>query len=144
MDRKRRDLLFIGLEDSHKRFSLTTTILITTISLSCKLLFKLSSVRIINGHYIDSAIVHRSDNRSLITVSNHPSTLDDPVIWAVLPLRFLLDNRNLRWGLAAHDVCFKTSIHSWFFSRLQALPVTRGNGIYQPSVNHALDIMHDK
>ncbi|KAG7114170.1 Lysophosphatidylcholine acyltransferase like protein [Verticillium longisporum] len=45
--------------------------------------------------------------QGLITVSNHISVLDDPVTWGVLPLKYAFKPRNLRWGLGAHDICFK-------------------------------------
>lgn len=35
------------------------------------------------------------------------NSLDDPLIWGVLPLRYALDPENLRWSLGAHDICFK-------------------------------------
>lgn len=33
--------------------------------------------------------------------------MDDPLIWGILPLRYCFDIQNLRWGLGAHDICFK-------------------------------------
>lgn len=33
--------------------------------------------------------------------------LDDPLIWGILPLRYAFNPENLRWGLGAHDICFK-------------------------------------
>lgn len=28
-------------------------------------------------------------------------------MWGILPLRYTTDLANLRWGLGAHDICFK-------------------------------------
>lgn len=28
-------------------------------------------------------------------------------MWGVLPLRYAFDPWSLRWGLGAHDICFK-------------------------------------
>lgn len=42
----------------------------------------------------------RTDNTS-------PDSLDDPLIWGILPLRYAVDVENLRWSLGAHDICFK-------------------------------------
>lgn len=33
--------------------------------------------------------------------------LDDPLIWGILPFRYAFDGANMRWGLGAHDICFK-------------------------------------
>jgi hypothetical protein len=33
--------------------------------------------------------------------------LDDPLIWGMLPMRYFFDAVNMRWGLGAHDICFK-------------------------------------
>lgn len=34
-------------------------------------------------------------------------SLDDPLMWGILPLRYTTDLANLRWGLGAHDICFQ-------------------------------------
>jgi hypothetical protein len=34
------------------------------------------------------------------------SSLDDPVVWGILPLRYTFDPSNLRWTLGAADICF--------------------------------------
>jgi hypothetical protein len=49
---------------------------------------------------------HQSRQRTRLTkVSNR---LDDPLIWGVLPLvPYGSDPSNHRWGLGAHDICFK-------------------------------------
>ncbi|KAL8773809.1 MAG: hypothetical protein Q9194_004221 [Teloschistes cf. exilis] len=47
-----------------------------------------------------------SRERGLITVSNHTCVIDDPLIWGVLPFKYHISPNNLRWGLAAHDICF--------------------------------------
>jgi monolysocardiolipin acyltransferase len=45
--------------------------------------------------------------------SHHPNrlsySLDDPLMWGVLPLRYVWDPANFRWGLGAHDICFKNA-----------------------------------
>ena len=62
--------------------------------------------------------------RGLITISNHlcvyirsrlsaylwPLTLrslDDPMIWGVLPFRYHWNPNNMRWSLGSYDICFK-------------------------------------
>ncbi|KAI1010238.1 hypothetical protein LB505_012133 [Fusarium chuoi] len=45
--------------------------------------------------------------RGLLTVCNHVAVLDDPLIWGMLPMRYFFDAVNMRWGLGAHDICFK-------------------------------------
>lgn len=39
-------------------------------------------------------------------VSNHTSVVDDPVMWGVLPWRYLMDREGNRWSLGSHDICF--------------------------------------
>ena len=34
-------------------------------------------------------------------------SLDDPIMWGVLPLKYVFNPVSLRWGLGAHDICFK-------------------------------------
>ncbi|XP_057976382.1 N-acylphosphatidylethanolamine synthase isoform X2 [Malania oleifera] len=78
----------------------------------------------------------------LITVSNHMSTLDDPVMWGFSG--FPVADANLaRWVLAAEDICFKNIVLSYFFRLGKCIPITRGAGIYQEHMNEALDRLSD-
>ncbi|KAJ7499244.1 acyltransferase-domain-containing protein [Mycena latifolia] len=75
----------------------------------------------------------------LVTLANHISTLDDPLAWGALPTRLFLDSRTIRWTLGASDVMFTNPVFSAFFRRGQVLETFRGNGIYQASVDAAID-----
>jgi len=44
--------------------------------------------------------------RGLLTVSNHISVMDDPILWGTLPLSYLFNPDNFRWGLGSYDLCF--------------------------------------
>jgi 1-acyl-sn-glycerol-3-phosphate acyltransferase len=67
-----------------------------------------------------------------LQVSNHVASVDDPfVIASLLPPKFLLDARNLRWTLCATDRCFKNPVTSAFSRSVKVLPISRGEGIYQ-------------
>ncbi|TDZ20830.1 Lysophosphatidylcholine acyltransferase [Colletotrichum orbiculare MAFF 240422] len=84
--------------------------------------------------------------RGLITVSNHISVLDDPLIWGVLPLRYNATPQSSRWGLGAHDICFKNSFFTSFFSLGQVLPTYRllhspYGGLYQSTVTQAIRLL---
>ncbi|KEY64312.1 hypothetical protein S7711_06356 [Stachybotrys chartarum IBT 7711] len=102
--------------------------------------------------------------RGLLTVCNHLSVLDDPIMWGILPVRYMFDPENLRWGLGAHDICFKNrhvlscyvynmhvltnpgSFTSNFFTLGQVLPTHRlwhstAGGIYQPTMTQALKLL---
>lgn len=45
--------------------------------------------------------------RGLITVSNHVSVMDDPLIWGVLPFKYGFRPANHRWSLGSYDICFQ-------------------------------------
>nr|GMD54130.1 N-acylphosphatidylethanolamine synthase isoform X1 [Ipomoea batatas] len=78
----------------------------------------------------------------LITVSNHMSTLDDPVMWGFKGFP-TCDAKLARWVLAAEDICFKNSVLSYFFRLGKCIPIRRGGGIYQEHMNEALDRLSD-
>ena len=82
----------------------------------------------------------------LLTVSNHISTVDDPLIWGAL-----LDSREvcelvrlgqMRWTVGARELTFTNPLTSWFFERGQVIPIVRGEGIYQPAMDQAIDILN--
>ncbi|KAJ4399834.1 Lyso-phosphatidylcholine acyltransferase, partial [Neurospora sp. IMI 360204] len=84
--------------------------------------------------------------RGLLTVSNHISVLDDPVVWGVLPLSYAFNPNNLRWTLAAHDICFANRTFSAFFTAGQVLPCHRlkhspHGGLFQPSLTQAIRLL---
>ncbi|KAI5817181.1 acyltransferase-domain-containing protein [Pyronema omphalodes] len=76
--------------------------------------------------------------RGLITVSNHKSVIDDPLLFGILPLRHLLPNR---WSLGSADICFTTPLKSLFFSSGHVLPTYRLHrspslgGLWQPTLH---------
>lgn len=55
--------------------------------------------------------VNLIETQHFFTVTNHELNsffrLDDPLIWGILPFRYAFDGANMRWGLGAHDICFK-------------------------------------
>lgn len=84
--------------------------------------------------------------RGLITVSNHVSVLDDPLIWGVLPFRYLINPDNMRWGLGSYDLCFQNKALSTFFTLGQILPTHRKlhsefGGLFQPTITEAIRLL---
>ncbi|WQF75797.1 Putative phospholipid/glycerol acyltransferase [Colletotrichum destructivum] len=84
--------------------------------------------------------------RGLITVSNHISVLDDPLIWGALPLKYNSVPSSARWGLGAHDICFKNGFFKSFFSLGQVLPTYRmlhspNGGLFQPTMAQAIRLV---
>lgn len=129
----------------------------------------LNSTTVHNADTLLHLVRSRPNGLPLITVSNHMSTLDDPLLWGFKG--FPSCDANLsRWVLAAEDICFKSSPLSYFF-RLgkceflclfwlssecscicvggfvsdlvicagKCIPITRGGGIYQEHMNEALE-----
>ncbi|ETN39075.1 uncharacterized protein HMPREF1541_05297 [Cyphellophora europaea CBS 101466] len=86
--------------------------------------------------------------RGLVTVSNHVSVMDDPLIWGVLPFSFHAYHGylNHRWGFGSHDICFKGTLLSHFFTLGQVLPTHRlahsvHGGPMQPSLTEAIRLL---
>lgn len=98
----------------------------------------LNTTRVHNSHTLLRLLRSRPSGVPLLTVSNHMSTLDDPVMWGFKG--FPTSDASLaRWALAAHDICFKNTLLSYFFRLGKCIPITRGGGIYQEHMNEALD-----
>ncbi|KAK6143933.1 hypothetical protein DH2020_024281 [Rehmannia glutinosa] len=99
----------------------------------------LNRVQIFGAEKLQQVLLHRPDDKPLITVSNHVAAMDDPlVIASLLPRSMLLDANGLRWTLCASDRCFKNPVTSAFFKYVKVLPVSRGDGIYQKGMDLAI------
>lgn len=85
-----------------------------------------------------AALAARPPGQALLTVSNHASALDDPlVVSALLPPGLEADPRRLRWTLCATDRCFTNPAAAAFFRAGKVLPVERGAGLAQPGMRVA-------
>ncbi|KOC13428.1 tafazzin [Aspergillus flavus AF70] len=97
---------------------------------------------------LDSRSDPSQRKRGLLTVSNHISVMDDPIMWGFLPLRynFGFSNWNRRWGFGSHDICFQGRPLSLFFTMGQVLPTHRlahspYGGVAQPAVTQAIRLL---
>ncbi|KAH7344341.1 hypothetical protein BKA66DRAFT_478889 [Pyrenochaeta sp. MPI-SDFR-AT-0127] len=84
--------------------------------------------------------------RGLLTVSNHISVMDDPILWGILPLSYMFNPDNLRWGLGSYDLCFTNKGLSTFFTLGQVLPTHRSaysqyGGLFQPTITQAIRLL---
>ncbi|CAN4081787.1 unnamed protein product [Withania somnifera] len=98
----------------------------------------LNTTTVHNGDTLIQLVRSRPAGVPLLTISNHMSTLDDPVMWAFNGFP-ICDSKLARWVLAAEDICFKNTVLSYFFRIGKCIPITRGGGIYQEHMNEALD-----
>lgn len=98
----------------------------------------LNRTKIYNRHIIDNAL-DRPPNVPLITISNHHSCFDDPGLWGTLKIKHLFSRKTMRWSLAAHDICFTNTWHSYFFMLGKCIPVVRGNGVFQAAVDLCIE-----
>ena len=98
-------------------------------------------------HHIDrlhQVLDHRPADTAVITVANHHSCMDEPLIWGgLLDLRQLWNSRLMRWALSAHDICFSRPSHAKFFSFGKSIPVVRGDGLQQQGVRFCSERIED-
>ncbi|KAJ5665845.1 uncharacterized protein N7477_008293 [Penicillium maclennaniae] len=106
----------------------------------------LSTAEVHGGEAFTALLDSRKDpsqrTKGLITVSNHISVMDDPLIWGLLPMRFW----NQRWSFGSHDICFQGRPLSFFFTMGQVLPTHRlahspFGGLGQPAVTQAIRLL---
>ena len=48
----------------------------------------------------------------------------------------------MRWALAAHDICYTKKLNSLFFTFGKSIPVVRRDGVYQPAIDFAVNILN--
>ncbi|EPS33439.1 hypothetical protein PDE_08401 [Penicillium oxalicum 114-2] len=106
----------------------------------------LNNAEIHGGEDFTALLDSRQDpsqrTKGLITVSNHISVMDDPLIWGLLPTRFW----NKRWSFGSHDICFQGRPLSLFFALGQVLPTHRlahspFGGLGQPAITQAIRML---
>ncbi|KJR81014.1 monolysocardiolipin acyltransferase [Sporothrix schenckii 1099-18] len=123
----------------------STFVMATTGMLCRSFLYGLNDVEVVGLDNFLKLLDARKDvesrQRGLITVR-----LDDPLIWGVLPLRYAIDHRNLRWSLGSHDICYKNSFVGHFFCSGQTLPTHRlrhspWGGLFQPTMNQTVRLL---
>eukprot|EP00249_Psilotum_nudum_P013811 c24527_g1_i2 orf=196-786(-) len=113
-------------------------VVFTTVGALSKLWISfLNSTQVHNQQTLFNLVKSRPRGTPLLTISNHMSTLDDPLMWGLRGLP--ADPKLGRWCLAANDICFTNALFSYFFRLGKCIPITRGAGIYQPHMNEALD-----
>ncbi|XP_038054138.1 tafazzin-like isoform X2 [Patiria miniata] len=96
------------------------------------------------GHNLNilyDAVEKRSPERPLITVGNHISCFD-PLLWGTLKLRRFGHPHRTRWCPVASDITCSKRWHVYFFSLGQGVPVVRGDGVYQHSMDVCIDKLH--
>ncbi|KAI3926806.1 hypothetical protein MKW92_014193 [Papaver armeniacum] len=102
----------------------------------------LNSTSVQNPETLIRLVQSRPQGVPLITVSNHMSTMDDPLMWGFKGFP-TTDARLQRWVLAAEDICFRNSMLSYLFRLGKCIPIKRGGGIYQEHMEEALERLSD-
>ncbi|KAF9008798.1 acyltransferase-domain-containing protein [Cyathus striatus] len=129
--------------------SLLSTATVAAVGLTCKAFLNsgMCSITVRGLPTLVAALEHsdtsRKNGQGIVTVSNHISTLDDPLAWGVLPIRYYCNPKTTRWALGASDIIFTNSLFSTFFRLGQTLETCRGQGIFQPAVDSAIDKLNE-
>lgn len=114
-------------------------VLSTACTLSKIFLQRFTSTRLVNEQTLYDLVEDRDAEKPLITLANHHSCLDDPVIWGMLKWKNIFNTRKNRWTLTAQDICYTTKFHTTMFSLGKGIPVIRGDGVYQKGMDFAVE-----
>eukprot|EP01130_Rhizamoeba_saxonica_P007392 TRINITY_DN2992_c0_g1_i2.p1 TRINITY_DN2992_c0_g1~~TRINITY_DN2992_c0_g1_i2.p1 ORF type:complete len:236 (-),score=34.82 TRINITY_DN2992_c0_g1_i2:232-939(-) len=113
------------------------------IGIICKGFLLTTNCSVHNRRTFSDMFAKRDPHQGLITVCNHDSVVDDPVIWeAALRTGQLFNPDKMRWTIGASEICFKTRAHSLFFSIGRVISVTRGEGVYQKGMDQAIQCLN--
>ena len=129
-------------KDDSWLMSLTRGISIFPVSCMARMFLKLNDVTYHDGEKLYQHLEHRKPGQALITVANHTSTIDDPVLMAgFIPMKYWLPSK-MRWGLCTQEICFQNNILGAFFGSGKALPIARGHGVLQEAVSKYIYRLH--
>ncbi|KAF9915292.1 hypothetical protein BX616_006505 [Lobosporangium transversale] len=85
---------------------------------------------------------HRT--RPILTVTNHASTADDPLLWGALPWKcYFNPTKTIRFALGAQELCYPNKPVGTFFRLGQTVPIIRGVGIYQPAIDKSINLLRN-
>ncbi|KAG8997372.1 hypothetical protein FRB93_000376 [Tulasnella sp. JGI-2019a] len=102
--------------------------------------FACAEVKVVGLPYLLDALAEENRvGRGVITVSNHISVLDDPLMWGILPWHYYLSSRKTRWTLGASDIIFTNKIFSHILRNGQVIETFRGDGIHQKAVDLSIE-----
>jgi monolysocardiolipin acyltransferase len=116
---------------------------LSTILIGTKFLKWTQKIQAKNAKRLVKAVMERPEGESLLTVCNHLSYLDDTAFYNLLPLQSLFSERKVKWSPAAQEICFTNKILSAYFTRCHAVPVTRGQGVYQRGVDFLINKLNE-
>ena len=138
--------ILIRLRESNIKWKIGSKVIVPTVGLISKFWAQcLNSSRVHNHSVLLDTLTKHYNNkrrRPLITISNHSSCLDDPLIWGpLIPMKWQLNSGRHRWSAAAQEICFTNPLYSLFFSLGKTFPIIRGKGIYQPAMDFALELL---
>ncbi|XP_043203614.1 tafazzin-like isoform X2 [Amphibalanus amphitrite] len=121
-------------------WKLRKSCIVPPVGVLSKIFFEyLSRSQVFNREALLELVGNRADGQGLVTVSNHYSCLDEPVLNGMLNWRHLLSPDVMRWSPAAHDICFTRPFHCWFFTSGKCVPIVRGEGVYQRAMNFLVE-----
>lgn len=100
----------------------------------------LNDTKVTGVEILVKQLEERPKGTSVITVSNHSATVDDPAILAnMMPWKFMWP-RSGRWSLASQEYCYtKGKLVSAVFFGAKSLPVKRGAGVDHPMIRALYD-----
>ncbi|OAF67370.1 Tafazzin [Intoshia linei] len=87
--------------------------------------------------------IFKNRKKSILTVCNHMSCMDDPLLWGSLDYSQLFSKNGPRWSGAANEICFSNLFTRLYFYLNRAVPIIRGGGIDQPGINFLIDRIND-
>jgi len=133
------------ISNSSNVFKIGSSLTVPTVALLSKILTKLNYFTVHNHQvFLDSLAKHRLQKKPFISISNHSSCIDDPILWgALFPWKWICNPIKHRWSAAAHDVCFTKNFHTIFFAFGKTFPIVRGKGIYQPAMDFAVELLKE-
>ncbi|XP_065674517.1 tafazzin isoform X5 [Hydra vulgaris] len=60
------------------------------------------------------------------------------LVATIMDLKALVNQRKMRWSMAAKEICFATCLTSYVSHHGKLIPIERGKGVYQDGVNYAI------
>ena len=98
-----------------------------------------NNVEIHNRETFRKYVENRDPSTPLLTLCNHASMIDDPLLLGhMCDLKWLFNANLMKWSLGAKEILYTNRFFTYVMCHGKTVPIVRGDGVYQEGITFAI------